>query len=139
MRVTCVVLVVIGLTLLPVHESGGKSTAGGGHLEWATYDSDSAREAIEAGRPVIVDFYADWCAPCRELDEKTFADPSVRVVLERYVRFKVDQTRASEEAVAVAREFEVRGVPTVIIYQNGTEVHRITGFEPPAQFIERIQ
>ncbi len=88
---------------------------------------------------MIVDFYADWCAPCRELDEKTFSDPRVAEVLDGFVRFKVDQTRASKEAVALAREFNVLGVPTVMVYRDGEEVFRITGFESAEQFLKRLE
>ena len=106
---------------------------------WTEYDGDAFRDAVDSGQPVIVDFYADWCAPCRELDEKTFSDPRVAEILDGFVRFKVDQTRASEEAVALAREFNVRGVPTVMVYRGGEEVFRITGFETPDQFLKRLE
>ena len=102
-------------------------------------DADFQRVISHSDVPVMVDFYADWCAPCRELDEKTFADPRVAGILDGFVRFKVDQTRASKEAVALAREFDVLGVPTVMVYRDGEEIFRITGFEPPEQFLKRIE
>jgi thiol:disulfide interchange protein DsbD len=138
MRLACAVLLVIGLAQLPIAAGGGTASTADAHLEWAPYDADEMRQALDSGRPVIVDFYADWCAPCRELDEKTFADPTVAEVLDGFVRFKVDQTRATEEAVALAKEYGVRGVPTVIAYRDGSEVFRITGFEPPERFLERL-
>jgi len=108
-------------------------------LALAAFDGQAFRDAVDSGQPVIVDFYADWCAPCRELDEKTFSDPRVREILETLVRFKVDQTRASEEAVTLAREFKVRGVPTVMVYRDGQEVFRLTGFETAEEFLKRIE
>jgi thiol:disulfide interchange protein DsbD len=139
MRLACAALLVVGLTTLPIAKGGAATVATEDHLEWAAYDSGAFHEAVEAGETVIVDFYADWCAPCRELDEKTFADARVAEILSGFVRFKVDQTRASKEAVALAKEFEVRGVPTVMLYRDGEEVFRITGFEPPERFLERLQ
>ena len=139
MRLATAGLLVVGLSMLPVAPGRGAGAAGSDHLEWEAYDGDAFREALEAGDTVIVDFYADWCAPCRELDEKTFSDPRVAEILEDFRRFKVDQTRASSDAVALAREFDVLGVPTVMLYRDGEEVWRITGFEPPERFLKRLE
>ena len=140
MRLVCAGLLVVGLSMLPLtHGGGGGGVAEGDHLAWAAFDSQAFRVAVDSGQPVIVDFYADWCAPCRELDEKTFSDPRVREILEAFVRYKVDQTRASKEAVALAREFKVRGVPTVMVYRDGEEVFRLTGFESPEEFLKRFE
>ena len=141
MRVICTVMVVVGVNglgggLRPPATGAGD---GGGHLAWEVYDHAGVAAAIRAGEPVVLDFYADWCAPCRELDEKTFTDPRVAEVLSRFKRFKVDQTRATDESLDAAEEYQVRGVPTVIVYQSGQERFRITGFEPPAQFLGRFE
>ncbi len=134
MRLVSVGMVVAGLLYLPLGRS-----APGEHLEWQDFDAAAAAAAIDSGQPVIIDFYADWCAPCRELDELTFADPRVAEVLSGYARFKVDQTRSSAEGDAAATEYEVMGMPTVIVFQDGEEQFRITGFEPPEQFLKRLQ
>ena len=140
MRLVCAGLLVVGLSMLPVAQGGGgDAVSEGDHLAWETFDGETFRDAVESGQPVIVDFYADWCAPCRELDEKTFSDPRVRGILEGFVRYKVDQTRASKEAVALAKEFKVRGVPTVMVYRDGGEVFRLTGFESADQFLKRLE
>jgi thiol:disulfide interchange protein DsbD len=139
MRLVCAGLLVVGLSMLPIAHGGGSAVVEGDHLEWATFDEDAFQEALDSGQTVIVDFYADWCAPCRELDEKTFSDPRVKGILDGFVRFKVDQTRASKEAVALTKEFKVLGVPTVMVYRDGAEVFRITGFESAEQFLPRIQ
>lgn len=139
MRLVCAGLIVLGVSMLPLGTGGGGAGAGGEHLTWNAYDGEAFEQALDSGETVIVDFSADWCAPCRELDEKTFTDPRVAVILDTMVRFKVDQTRASKEALALAKEFNVFGVPTIMLYRDGEEVFRITGFEPPEQFLKRIE
>ena len=140
MRLVCAGLLVVGLSMLPVASGGGGGAISeADHMAWTDFDGEAFRNAVDSGQPVIVDFYADWCAPCRELDEKTFSDPRVAEILDGFIRFKVDQTRASKEAVALAREFKVRGVPTVMVYRDGEEIFRITGFESAEQFLARIE
>jgi thiol:disulfide interchange protein DsbD len=63
----------------------------------------------------------------------------VSALLDGYSRFKVDLTRSSEENQELATEYRVMGVPTVIVFSGGEEIFRITGFEPPAQFLKRLQ
>jgi thiol:disulfide interchange protein DsbD len=140
MRVLSAAMLVAGIVMAPAVRVG--LTAGEvatEHLSWQQYDAAGVEAAVAAGGPVIMDFYADWCAPCRELDEKTFPDPEVRAVLEGYARFKVDLTRSSRETQALATEYRVLGVPTVIAFSGGEEIFRITGFEQPAQFLKRLQ
>jgi thiol:disulfide interchange protein DsbD len=134
MRVVSLVLVVAGLLQLPMGKASEEE-----HLEWLAYDADTVTAAIQSGAPVIIDFYADWCAPCRELDEKTFADPRVAEKLAAFQRFKVDQTRSNPIGDEAALEYEVMGMPTVIVFRDGEESFRITGFEPPEVFLGRLE
>jgi len=133
MRLVLVGMVVAGLLYLPRAETSAET-----HLAWQPYDERAANAAIASGQPVIIDFYADWCAPCRELDEITFADPRVAAELADYARFKVDQTKASDVGMDAAMRYEVLGMPTVIVFRDGGEQFRITGFEPPDQFLGRL-
>jgi thiol:disulfide interchange protein DsbD len=134
MRVLNTALIVAGLVFLPV---GG----GGGHAElsWQPYEQAAVAEAIASDQPVIIDFYADWCIPCKKLESKTFADPRVADVLAGYSRFKVDLTDdRSEAAQAIKDRYDVLGVPTVAVYDDGEELFRITGFEGPKRFRSRL-
>jgi thiol:disulfide interchange protein DsbD len=140
MRVLAATMLVAGVVMAPsVHVGGAAAGESTDHLAWQPFDAAAVQAAVADGGPVIVDFYADWCAPCRELDEKTFAAPEVSAVLEGYARFKVDLTRSNRENQALATEYRVMGVPTVIVFSGGGEVFRITGFEPPARFLARLQ
>jgi thiol:disulfide interchange protein DsbD len=134
MRLVSVILVVVGVSQLPWFKVGSED-----HLAWSEYDAKQAVAAIESGTPVIIDFYADWCAPCRELDEKTFTDPRVASVLADFARFKVDQTKSNPVGDEAVLRYEVMGMPTVIVFRGGVEAFRITGFEGPDQFIGRLR
>jgi thiol:disulfide interchange protein DsbD len=140
MRLLAAAMLVTGVMMAPaIRLNGASSGELTEHLAWQSFDQAAVQAAVAGGGPVILDFYADWCAPCRELDEKTFPAPDVSAVLESYSRFKVNLTRSSEGNQALVTEYGVVGVPTVIVFSGGDEVFRITGFEPPAQFLARLR
>ena len=140
MRLVAAVMLVVGVIMAPgMDQAGSGEEADNADLEWQAFDAIEARAAIDGGAPVIIDFYADWCAPCRELDEKTFSDRKVRETLAGFSRFKVDLTRSSEANQDLTARFGVVGVPTVIVFEGGEEVFRITGFEPPERFLTRFK
>jgi len=105
---------------------------------WQPY----APEAVGAGRPAIIDFSAEWCLPCLELEKKTFADARVREALGRRALLKADMTKmSSPESIALAEKYAILGVPTVIFVDGaGTERQdlRLVGFETPEKFLERL-
>lgn len=135
MRLLSLIMILFGLYFAPISAFDPSST----ELKWEHSSVENLQKNIDGGGLIIVDFYADWCLPCRELDEKTFSDPQVSKVLRNYERFKMDQTRQDEKARKAAALFGVRGVPTVIVYEDGKELFRITGFEAPERFIQRLK
>ena len=140
MRLLSALMVVAGVVMAPGLAMTGSEVAGaGGELTWQAYDEAAVASALASGDSVIVDFYADWCAPCKELEEKTFAAPEVRTLLESYARFKVDLTKSTDANQELVTNYGVLGVPTVIVLAGGDEVFRITGFEPPEQFLKRLE
>ena len=134
-RILAAALIVAGVLQIPRASAASHQD----ELSWQPYRGATVQRAVESGRPVIIDFYADWCVPCKELDAKTFADPRVEKRLAGYDRFKVDMTRSTKENSELAGLYSVRGVPTVILYRAGEETGRITGFEPPERFLTRLQ
>jgi thiol:disulfide interchange protein DsbD len=107
---------------------------------WQPYD---ASKAAAAGRPTVIDFSAEWCLPCLELDRRTFSDARVREALSHRELFKADMTRtASPEAVALAAKYDILGVPTVIFLDaEGHERKdlRLVGFEDADAFLDRLK
>lgn len=111
-------------------------------VEWTPYDAAAYEQALADGQPIVLDFYADWCIPCLELDQVTFVDPGVIEGLDRFVRFKVDLTNFdSEESNQLREQFNIVGVPTIVfIGSNGREVNsaRVIGFLNPEDFMEQV-
>ena len=112
-------------------------------VQWEKYDAAKVAAARAAGKPVVIDFYADWCLPCKELDHKTFTDAGVVQELDRFVRLKADLTAAEDATtVALTKQYAIVGVPTILwIDAGGNEAAsaRLTGFEPPDAFLKRAQ
>lgn len=85
---------------------------------------DFAKTVLEASVPVLVDFYADWCAPCRMV--APFVDEIARAHAGKILVGKLDTDRAPE----VAMKYGIRSIPTLIVFERGEEVERSVGFEP---------
>ncbi len=112
-------------------------------IAWSQFDEKVLEEARNSSHPVMIDFYADWCIPCLELDRKTFTDPSVIKFSEEFVRLKVDLTHFdSPEAEALRKRFNIAGVPTIVFLdREGFEVEsaRVVGYLSPEQFLQKMK
>lgn len=98
-------------------------------IRWQPFSGEGVESAHDAGRPVVIDFVADWCIPCHEMDQTTFADPKVRAEAERFEMFRADITQETDDNTELTDRYRVRGVPTIIVLDDaGTEVKRLAGY-----------
>jgi thiol:disulfide interchange protein DsbD len=116
--------------------------AGRPEAKWQDYSGAGLQAARDGDRPIIIDFFAEWCLPCKELDRNTFSNGEVIRRLERFELFKADLTSFESEPVRDLRDrFDIIGVPTIVfIDSSGTELTelRLYGFEPATVFLERL-
>ena len=158
-----VFLLIYGALMLVGAAAGGKDTlqplrglvtSGGGvgsGAEHAAFKriktaADLDRElaaAAAAGRPVLLDFYADWCVSCKEMERYTFSDPLVIKAMGRLVLLQADVTAndATDQALMQGR-FQIPGPPAILFFNGaGAEVKglRLVGFTPAAEFTQHLR
>lgn len=153
-----IIMLVIGVSLLVGAMSGAKSPlqplAG---LRSAAADTQDSRlpfqlvksvpeleEKIRAsqGKIVMLDFYADWCVTCKEMELFTFSDSRIQSQLQNAILLQADVTKNSEDDIALLRRFNLFGPPAIIFFnQNGEEVvsMRTIGFQNAERFLQTLQ
>jgi thiol:disulfide interchange protein DsbD len=135
MRLACATILLAGGVAFAIPPRKGVE------VTWQKYDA--AAVTSSAGKPVIIDFFATWCIPCKELDEKTFGDAAVAKDLDRFTRIKADLTNGDDPLVReLTKRYAIVGVPTVVFLDSAgheQEQLRLTGFEKPEQFLARSQ
>ena len=107
----------------------------------ADLDQAVARASGE-GRPVMVDFYADWCTSCKEMEATTFLDPAVRRALSGTVLLRADVTANDADDRALLKRFGIYGPPTIAFYgRDGRERphHRVVGYMSGAEFAVAVR
>ncbi|MEW5756772.1 MAG: protein-disulfide reductase DsbD [Pseudomonadota bacterium] len=106
--------------------------------------ADLEREIAAAkaqGQPVMLDFYADWCVSCKEMERYTFSDPGVQTGLAGFRLLQADVTANDADDQALLKKFSLLGPPSILFYdKNGVEQRhlRLVGFMDAATFKQRV-
>ena len=94
-----------------------------------------------AQKPVMLDFYADWCVNCVEFEQFTFSDPRVKAKLEKFTLLKADVTKNSDDDKALQKAFTIYGPPAILFFKEGKEVSelRLAGFKNADEFLAHLE
>lgn len=96
-------------------------------------DSTFEREVLQASQPVLVDFYADWCGPCRAI--APIVDEIARELNDKLKVVKLDVDQNPETAM----QYGVQSIPTLLLFKDGKEVERLIGYMSKSKLLSKIE
>jgi len=112
-------------------------------IQWLGYDEELLQRSLTQGKPVIIDFTADWCIPCREMEKRTFSSPPVIAKAKQFSTLQVDLTHSTRpETRSFMERYRIKGVPTVIFLdRKGEEIEGLRFHEviKPEEFLKRME
>ncbi len=131
------ILVAIGIIWILKQSTSISQT---GNLSWDTNITKVFANSKTENKPVILDFTAEWCVACKELESVTFSNTKVEEKLDKHwLLAKVDVTRDSAETQKLIEKYNIKGFPTVIFFSpTGKELYRFSGFKNADDFLKIV-
>lgn len=129
--------------LAPLNHFRGNSVTSN-HLEFTRIKTVAQLDSIlsnTGGKTVMLDFYADWCVSCKEMEKFTFTDPQVKARLTNSLLLQVDVTANTTDDKAMLKRFNLFGPPGIIFFDgNGNEISnsRVIGYQEPKKFLDSL-
>jgi thiol:disulfide interchange protein DsbD len=128
--------IVSALALVYLVTSNGKAPS----LSFQPYNTARLSAAAAEHKPVLIDFGADWCIPCREMEHTTFVDPAVVAEARRFVALHADLTRLDKGNDEIVSEYRIQGVPTLVLLDGtGSVRKRMVGYIGPQEMLESLK
>jgi thioredoxin:protein disulfide reductase len=116
------------------------SSGGAPALAFQPYDAARVSAATARHEPVLIDFGADWCIPCREMEHTTFKDPKVVAEARRFVALHADLTHLNAHNDEIISEYRIQGVPTMLLLdRSGSVRKRLVGYIGPQEMLESLK
>ncbi len=127
-----------GFILPPVQLGSAGAASAGPKITWLATEAEGLAAAQATGKPMIIDFTAEWCAACHEMEKLTYTDGVVIAEAENFVTVMIDCTEKADPAVrAVQQKYGVKGLPTVVFVKpTGEKLRETVGFVEAPDFVE---
>jgi thiol:disulfide interchange protein DsbD len=117
--------------------TGGESVA---PIAWVPFSDGALATASKSCRPVLIDFMAEWCLPCREMDHTTFRDRAVVDAAAGFTMLRADVTAQDDRATELLERFHIPGVPTLVLLgPDGRERRRLVGYVAPGDMSDALR
>jgi thiol:disulfide interchange protein len=113
--------------------------AGADKISWTSDMNSALAAAKKENKPLMIDFMADWCEPCKEMEQSTFNNASVILKAKSFISVRIDidkQREVAEKYKALPRAYGGIGVPNMLfLTTNGVKIKHIVGYQGPKQLV----
>ncbi len=133
---------VISFILLVLMFSSCRQAPTGTEFPFKPYSQQALNEAVKEHKPVIIDFWAEWCPNCHDLDRAVFSRPDIKAKMTHVMALRMDVTNQDDPKVQqILEKYDIEGVPTVVFLdRHGKEINnaRVIGFVTPEEFLQSL-